>query len=303
MAAAAALGSGVRAALLLCLMPWAAAPLSATTFYLTVAGLGGEADYEQRFQLWAGDAEKAWKAAGAADVQTLEGPAATKAALRAALERIARQAQPDDALVLLMIGHGTFDGTDYKFNLPGPDITAPELAVLLNAVHAGRQLVANMTSASGASQAALKHANRVVITATRNGMEKNAPTFARFWVEALRDDAADTDKNGTVSALEAFHYAEGKTTAFFTEQKHLLTEHAQVDDTARAAQFALLRRGAAAEAAANPAKRDLVQQKESIENQIDQLKFQKSLLPAEQYKQQLTVLLLRLARVQEEIEK
>ena len=23
----------------------------------------------------------------------------------------------------MMIGHGTFDGTDYKFNLPGPDIT------------------------------------------------------------------------------------------------------------------------------------------------------------------------------------
>ncbi|HCC58069.1 MAG TPA: hypothetical protein DEQ47_12595, partial [Solibacterales bacterium] len=64
------------------------------------------------------------------------------------------------------------------------------------------------------------------------------------------------------------------------------TEHAQVDDTARAAQFVLLRRGAMAEAAVNPAKRELLERKESIENQIDQLKFQKSLLPPEQYKQQ-----------------
>ncbi len=300
MAAAAALGSGVKAALLFILL---LTPLRATTFYLTVAGLGGEPDYEQRFKLWAGDAEKSWKSSGAADVQTLEGPGATKAALRAALERIAKQAKPEDALVVLLIGHGTFDGADYKFNLPGPDITANELAALLNAVHAGRQLVANMTSASGASQAALKHPNRVVITATRSGTEKNAPTFARFWVEALRDEAADTDKNGTVSALEAFHYAEAKTSAFFAEQKHILTEHAQVDDTARAAQFALLRSGGAAEAAANPAKRELVQRKESIENQIDQLKFQKSLLPADEYKQQLTALLLQLARVQDEIEK
>lgn len=290
----------MRAALL-CGVLLSAAPLAATTFYLTVAGLGGEPDYEQRFALWAGDAEKAVKAGSGAEVQTLQGPAATKTALRSALERIARQAKPEDALVLLLIGHGTFDGADYKFNLPGPDITAPELAAMLSGVHAGRQLVANMTSASGASQAALKHANRIVITATRNGMEKNAPTFARFWVEALRDDAADTDKNGAVSALEAFHYAESKTTAFFSEQKHILTEHAQLDDEARAAQFVLLRRGVAAEA--NPAKHALVQQKESIENQIDQLKFQKSLLPPEQYKQQLTVLLLQLAHVQEDIEK
>ena len=278
--------------------------LSATTFYLTVAGLGGEADYEQRFKLWAGDAEKALKAGGrGADVQTLAGPAATKTAVRAALERIGRQARSEDALVLMLIGHGSFDGTDYKFNVPGPDITATELAALVNAVPAGRQLVVNMTSASGASLAALKHANRIVITATRSGMEKNAPTFARFWVEALRDDAADTDKNGSISALEAFHYAERKTNALFTEQKHILTEHAQVDDTARAAQFVLLRRGAMAEAAVNPAKRELLERKESIENQIDQLKFQKSLLPPEQYKQQLTALLLQLAHVQEDIEK
>ena len=280
-----------------------AAILGATTFYLTVAGLGGEADYEQRFKLWAGDAEKALKASGGTDVQTLAGAAATKAGVRAALEKIGRQARPEDALVVMLIGHGTFDGSDYKLNLPGPDITANELAALLNGVPTGRQLVVNMTSASGASLAALKHANRVVITATRSGMEKNAPTFARFWVEALRDEAADTDKNGSVSALEAFHYAERKTSALFTEQKHLLTEHAQVDDTARAAQFVLLRRGAMAEAAANPAKRELLARKESLENQIDQLKFQKSLLPQEEYKQQLTALLLQLAHVQEDIEK
>ena len=52
----------------------------------------------------------------------------------------------------------------------------------------------------------------MVITATKTGTEKNATVFARYWVEALRDPAADTDKNETISALEAFRYAERKIT-------------------------------------------------------------------------------------------
>ena len=64
---------------------------------------------------------------------------------------------------------------------------------------------------------------RTVITATKSGSEKNATLFGRYWVEALRDPSADTDKNETVSALEAFHYAQTKTAAFFTEQKRLAT--------------------------------------------------------------------------------
>ena len=49
----------------------------------------------------------------------------------------------------MLIGHGTFDGADYKINLPGPDMTAIELATLLDRMPAKRQLVVNMTSASG----------------------------------------------------------------------------------------------------------------------------------------------------------
>ena len=34
-----------------------AVPAHATTYYVTVAGLGGEPDYEQRFGMWAGEIE------------------------------------------------------------------------------------------------------------------------------------------------------------------------------------------------------------------------------------------------------
>ncbi len=101
----------------------------ATTFYLTVAGLGGEPDYEQRFSMWAAEIEAVLKsAAGDSQIETLKGAAATRANVRAALEKIASQAKPDDALVVMLIGHGSFDGFDYKINLPGPDLSAAELA-------------------------------------------------------------------------------------------------------------------------------------------------------------------------------
>src|SRR2546421_12499692 len=88
-------------------------PLHATTYYVTVAGLGGEPEYEQRFSGWAKDIDKALKAAPDSKVETLFGEAATRAAVRAALDRIAKEAKPADALVLMLIGHGSYDGSEY----------------------------------------------------------------------------------------------------------------------------------------------------------------------------------------------
>ena len=283
----------------------AAHPAFSATYILTVAGLGGEPDYEQRFTMLAGDTDKIMRGKGQTDrvVETLKGPDATKAKVEASLSRIASQAKPQDAFVLMMIGHGTFDGTDYKFNLPGPDISATELAALLNKIPAGRQLVVDMTSCSGGATSVLKKENRIIVTATKSGTEKNATVFARYWVEALRDPAADVDKNETITALEAFQYAEKKTAQFYSEQKRLATEHPQIDDQQRAASFALLKFGSAAAEASDPAKRELVSKKEEIENRIDALKYQKSLMAPDDYKKQLTALLLELARTQAEIDK
>ncbi len=47
------------------------------------------------------------------------------------------------------------------------------------------------------------------------------------------DPAADADKNGTVSALEAFTYAQRKTTAYFESEKLLATEHSMIADSGR----------------------------------------------------------------------
>jgi len=313
---AAALGGGVR--ILIGLLA-AALSLSATTFYVTVAGLGGEADYEQRFAGLAKELDKLLKESGGdVQVRTLFGAEATKERVRNVLADVARQARPEDAFVLFLIGHGTHDGYVYKMNLPGPDLSAPELAELLDRIAATRQLVANMTSASGGSLEALQRPKRTVITATRSGAEKNAVVFARYWVAALQDPSADTDKNEVITALEAFVYADRKTAEFYTAQKRLATEHALLEDTGNgegvrapspengrgllAAQFPLLRIGAAQKAFRDPAKRGLLAKKEQLEQEIDKLKYEKAAMPLGEYQKQLTALLVELAKTQEALE-
>jgi hypothetical protein len=292
----------------------------AAPYYVTVAGLGGEPDYEQRFAALANDLDKLFKAAAAdAHVTTFTGKDATKAHLTDTLSQIAREAKPDDEFTLILIGHGSYDGEEYKFNLPGPDISGDELAVLCNRIAAKRQLIVNTTSASGGSVGALQRAGRIVIAATKTGTEKNATVFARYWVDALRDASADVDKNEVISALEGFQYADRKTTAFYESQKRLATEHAVIEDTGKkegvraasaengegllAANFAVLRIGAAQKAANDPAKRALLEKKEELEQKIDTLKYQKAAMSAEDYKRQLSGALLELAKVQEELDK
>src|SRR3984957_13198045 len=176
MAAAPEMGCRLKSFIAFAAVIAAASPAFGATYYLTVAGLGGEPDYEQRFTMLATSVDKILHSGGQSDrvVETLKGPDATRVKMEAALNRIAGQAKPADAFVLLLIGHGTFDGTDYKFNLPGPDISGAEMATLMNRIPAGRQLVVDMTSASGGAVNTFKRDNRTVITATKSGMEKNA---------------------------------------------------------------------------------------------------------------------------------
>jgi hypothetical protein len=314
--AAAEVGRGVKQVLLLTLL--GAAALQGATYYVTVAGLGGEPDYEQRFSGWAKDIDKVLKSAADAKIHTLFGPEATKAALKAVFDRIGKEAKSQDALVVMLIGHGAFDGFDYKINLPGPDMSAIELATILDRMPPARQLVVNMTSSSGGAIEALRKENRVVVSATKTGTEKNATVFARYWAEALRDPAADSDKNETVSALEAFRYADQKTAKFYETQKRIATEHALLEDTGKgpgvrapapdngegmlASAFPLLRLGTNASAARNPQKLKLLAQKEELEQQIDRLKYQKAAMPIEDYKRQLGALLLQLAKTQAELD-
>lgn len=310
--------SGLRAVLIAAFVCASAHHARAGTYYVIVSGLGGEPDYEQRFTAAASDLDRIFKAAGpTAHVTTLTGVNATAVQLRQAIETAARDAKPEDDFVLILIGHGSFDGVEYKFNLVGPDLTAAEIATLCDRIRSRRQLIVDATSASGGAVVAFERPGRAVIAATKSGTEKNATVFARYWVEALQDPSADIDHSDSISALEAFAYAARKTAAFYDSQKRLATEHAVFNDTGAGeavrqpsdqqgkllASFTLLRTGTTAQAGNDPAKLALLEQKDELEQKIDVLKYQKAAMDPADYKQQLTDALVTLAKVQEELDK
>ena len=306
----------------------APAPARADTYFVTVAGLGGEPDYEQSFRTVAGQLDHVLQGAGHR-VYTLSGESATRAQLTRTLREVAGLAGADDDFVLTLIGHGSFDGFVYKLNLVGPDISAGELAALCDHIRSKRQLIVDTTSASGGAVAVLERRGRAVIAATKSGTERNATVFARYWADALQDPTADLDKNDAISALEAFRYAAQKTAAFYATQKRLATEHAVFEDAGRAApvreastdagegrliaNFTLVRLGSAAGEGSTPgvkqanvpadaAKRALLARKERLEQRIDVLKYQRAALPPDQYKREITEALVELAKVQEALD-
>lgn len=153
---------------------------------------------------------------------------------RSDLERL-RQALADQsrdsraALWLVLIGHGTFDGAEARFNLRGPDLTAGDLAGMLKPFN--RLLViVNTASASAPFMAKLSGPNRIVITATRSGNEQNFTRFGLFFVESLSDSSADLDCDGGVSLLEAFLAGSRRVAEFYRTEGRLATEHALLDD-------------------------------------------------------------------------
>lgn len=305
-------------ALLALLAAACAVSARAETYYLTIAGLGGEQEYETRFSGWAKELEMILKGEPNAKIETLMGPQATRSNIQAKLADFAKQTKADDDVVLFLIGHGGFDEADYKFNIPGPDISATDLTTWLDKVPA-HQLIVNMTSCSGGSIVTMAKAKRVVITATKSGTERNAPVFARFWIEALRDPAADADKDEVITALEAFRYAEAKTVKYYEEAKRLATEHPLLEDAGKsegvrtpgpdngegltAGRFAVLHTGSAVALARDPEKQKLLKAKEELEQKIDDLKYRKASMSVEDYRKQLAAMLIELAQTQEALDK
>ena len=206
------------------------APASDRTTVIVVLGIAGTEEYDAIFSDEARQWEKISSKAGAkflAIGRTAEGPVSDHDLFRQALE-----AEPKSGfgkLWLVLIGHGTFDGKEAKFNLRGPDVTATELALWLKPFHRPLAVV-DTSSASAPFLGKLSGPDRVIITATRSGEEQNYARFGQYFIEALADPQSDLDKDGQVSLLEAFLSASARVAEFYKTEGRLATEHPLIDD-------------------------------------------------------------------------
>lgn len=220
----------------------AAQPATNTTAtILLVRGADGEAEYAPRFtrqvEQWEAVADRAGAhclvIGGGETDATAPQPSEAPDALsdRNRLETVIgnEAGATTRPLWLVLIGHGTFDGKQARFNLRGPDVSAEQLAAWLEPVK--RPLVIINTSAASAPfLAALTGAGRVVITATRSGNEQSYARFGEFLAETMAAPAADLDQDGQTSLLEAFLSAASKVAEFYQTEGRLPTEHALIED-------------------------------------------------------------------------
>ncbi len=282
----------LRAALAMCAL---GVPLAAETHVLVAAGLGGTPEYEAAFLEHAEAATRAAQAAG--NVVTLRSGAEARAdALREALATLAGTLGEADRLVLQLIGHGTFDDEHYRFNVPGPDPTAADLAAWLAPIDAERQLVIVATSASGAALAPLRREGRTIIAATRDGGERNAVHFPVAWAEALTAEAADTNKDKRIDADEAFRFASQAVAAYYEAGGRIATEHPRLEGSAT---HFVLAAGSAPAVAATP----LARQRAALLADIDALRASKDAQREDDYFARLQTLLLELAAVERAIDR
>jgi hypothetical protein len=298
-------------------------------FLLVLVGLAGDPEHGELFHKWGGElADAASRLGVPADHvaylidQTQEGDKnvtgkATVEEIAKTFDRFAKQATPEDAVYVVLIGHGSYDGKTAKFNLPGPDISAADFNTQFRKLPTKKIVFVDTTSASGPFLNELSAPGRTIITATRNGAENFSTLFGGYFVDALTGDEADADKNRRVSMLEAFQFAKAGVQRAYEKEGLLSTEHALLDDNGDKSGSAdpstngpdgkvasLLAIGSAADAAAlptDPKLRALVLEQRELEHSVESLRLLKESMDPAKYQSELEKLVTDLALKTREI--
>jgi len=272
------------------------------THMLVITGVAGDEEHAKKFNQWATtfiETAKSKEGVPADNIVYLSDRAATKAGVEKAFADIATRAKANDEVFVLLIGHGSFDGTTAAFNLMGPDLTADDYGRLLAKFTAQRVVFVNTSSASGAFLKPLAGPGRVIVTATKTGGERNDTDFPEFFVAAFGDASADRDRNGHVSIGEAFEYAKTKVTQAFQQKGLLLTEHATLEDGGEgrlASTIFLAQSGSTLQVdTSDPAMRALVDERDAIDRRVADLRTHKASMPDAQYEAEMEKLLTELA--------
>jgi hypothetical protein len=291
-----------------CLLP----PMAHAELYISVVeGLGGMPEYQQQFASQRDDVVgAAHSMTDESRVAVFSGAEATREKILTHFKELTSKMTADDRAAIYLIGHGSFDGTDYKFNIPGPDITAADIKDALENLPGQNHFLVNTSSTSGAMVEALVGEDKdaqpekyIVIAATRNGVERNATHFGRYFVEALTSSEADLNKNNTISVQEAFDFADRGVTSYFEAEGKLATEHPQLRGSG-AAQFSLARLSdrAVENVSEGSLLSQLLEQRQELDAKIEDLQLRRAEFSNADYITQLQALVLQSAQLSEQID-
>ena len=299
----------------------ASVALAESRYAVVISGASGGPQYAENYTRWRGELVQVLRGEMQFAPDNLielgeEGTSLTSSRenIRRVLADVRAKMAKDDLLLLVLIGHGTFDGTDAKFNLVGPDLEANEWKSLLRGFP-GRLVVVNASAASFPFLARLSGPGRVILTATDSGAQAYETVFPDFFVKSLADPAGDLDKNGRISILEAFTYASMRVRQWYEQKGQLSTERPLLDDNgdgigkeagapgpdgAVAARL-FLDAGSAASMTADPELADLMRRRAELEAAVENLKSRKPMMRPDEYQDELERVRIELARVSQAI--
>jgi hypothetical protein len=240
--------------------------------------------------------------------------ASTGVNVRRAINSVRDAMTRNDLFLIVLIGHGTSDGLEAKFNLVGPDLEAVEWASLVQAIP-GRTVLVNTTGGSFPFIGRLSGPRRVVITATNSPAQKYDTVFADYFIRALAGDEADIDKNGRISILEAFTGASSAVRRHYQQRGQLSTEHAVIDDNgdgigreaaSQGQDGSLASRTYLDVAAPDAAPTDevllqLLQQRATLEAEVEELRIKRAFMQPGEYAKEFERLMIAVAKVSRDI--
>ncbi len=302
----------------------AARPASAQDAWaLVITGASGGQKYAEQLATWRTELQTALvgrygfaqaRVKMLVDETTKTGEQATAKALRQAISEVRRQIARDDLFLVILLGHGTYDGEVAKFNLVGPDLGATDWSAMFDGMP-GRIVVINTTESSFPFLAELSAKGRVVITATDSSEQRYATVFPEYLVRALNEASTDLDKNGRTSVFEVFTATSIAVRQHYEQRGMLTTERSVLDDNGdklgREEQVAAGPDGAVARninleapnplEASDPAVAALLRRRRELEVMAEALKLKKSEMQAAAWEAEFEKLMIELARVSQEI--
>ena len=295
-----------------------------TRWAVIISGASGGDKYAEQMATWRSDLRSAlvdrygFKAEHVkllVDEAAKTGDRATTANVRSLFAEIKKAGSKEDFVLVVLLGHGTYDGDVAKFNLVGPDMTAKDWTDLLAGVP-GRLTLINTTEASFPFLESLSAKGRVVITATDSAAQKYATVFPEYFIKAMKEASSDLDKNGRTSIFEVFSAASAAVKQHYEQRGQLSTERALIDDNGDGkgreasaegpdgglARIAFLDAEIVAETA-NPELANLIKRRRALEAQAEEHKQLKGVMPDAEWNAQFEKLMLELAQVSAEIRK